>query len=129
MCALLPWFNILLLTTTATSKHRNRPQHQPLFYDLNGYHTPTGPRAWKRPVLHTLPVGQTSVAVLRLLDNKTRALGAHHQKVSYIRNRYGDFAFVGGIDTPAQSLGHQTCTSHPEERKPRRKILRTLIDF
>lgn len=67
------------------------------FYDLNGYHTPSGPGSEADRTPHT--TGGTNLnRGFAFVDDATRSEGSHHQKVSFIRNRYGNFAFVGGID-------------------------------
>ena len=61
--------------------------------------------------------GPDSSRGFAFVDSMTRGAGAHHQKVSLHRNRYGNFAFLGGIDlTP----GRWDTNLHkaPENRKP-----------
>lgn len=113
----LPWFNILADNDRSQNIEIVRSINH--FYDLNGYHTPTGPGLEAARAPH-LTGGPNLSRGFAALDNKTRSAGAHHQKVSYIRNRYGDFAFVGGIDLVP---GRWDTNMHlsPEERKPRRK--------
>lgn len=68
------------------------------FYDLNGYHTPPGvPGSEAQRTPHTTG-GPGLSRGFAVVDDITRSQGSHHQKVSFIRNRYGNFAFVGGID-------------------------------
>ena len=89
------------------------------FYDLNGYHTPTGPGLEAARAPHTTG-GPNLSRGFAFVDDNTRSEGSHHQKVSYIRNRYGDFAFVGGIDMVPRRWDTNMHLS-PEERKPQEK--------
>ena len=92
---LMPWYAIF--------GEGNRDQNIEIarsvngFYNINAYHTGNGPGpdAERAPQLTGGPGFSRGFG---FVDNKTRSQGSHHQKVSFIRNRYGDFAFVGGID-------------------------------
>jgi len=111
---LMPWFNIFGQGERDQNVEIARSVNR--FYDLNGYHTPSGPGAEAARAPHTTG-GPNLSRGFAFIDNKTRSEGSHHQKVSYIRNRYGDFAFVGGIDMVP---GRWDTDQHlsPEERKP-----------
>ncbi|HEX2272193.1 MAG TPA: phospholipase D-like domain-containing protein [Pyrinomonadaceae bacterium] len=92
---LMPWYAIF--------GQGNRDQNIEIarsvngFYNLNAYHTggAPAPEAQRAPQATGGPGFNRGFG---FVDNKTRSQGSHHQKVSFIRNRYGDFAFVGGID-------------------------------
>lgn len=112
----MPWFNIFGKTDRSQNIEMVRSMNR--FYDLNGYHTPDGPGSDAARTPQTAP-GPNLSRGFAFLDDKTRSQGAHHQKVSYIRNRYGDFAFVGGIDFVPRRWDTNTHLS-PEERKPGR---------
>jgi phosphatidylserine/phosphatidylglycerophosphate/cardiolipin synthase-like enzyme len=113
---LMPWFNIFGQGDRDQNIEIVRSVNR--FYDLNGYHTPTGPGPEAARVPHTT-AGPNLSRGFAFVDDNTRSEGSHHQKVSYIRNRYGDFAFVGGIDMVP---GRWDTNMHlsPEERKPGR---------
>lgn len=73
------------------------------YYDFNAYHTAGGgtgadPERGRVDVgaMPSIPPGVKRGQACR--DSLTRSIGAHHQKASVVRNRFGDFAFVGGID-------------------------------
>lgn len=85
------------------------------FYDLNGYHTPSGPGSEAGRAPHTTG-GPDLSRGFAFVDDVTRSEGSHHQKVSFIRNRYGYFAFVGGIDM-LPSRWDTNMHLSPEERK------------
>jgi phosphatidylserine/phosphatidylglycerophosphate/cardiolipin synthase-like enzyme len=111
---LMPWYNIL--STNERDQNIEIVKSINHFYDLDGYHTPSGPGT----IEQRTPCSTGGPGLSRgfaFVDNMTRGAGAHHQKVSFIRNRYGNFAFLGGIDlTP----GRWDTNLHifPENRKP-----------
>lgn len=111
---LMPWFNIFGTGERGQNIEMARSVNR--FYDLNGYHTPTGPGSEAARAPQTAP-GPNLSRGFAFVDDNTRSEGSHHQKVSYIRNRYGDFAFLGGIDMVP---GRWDTNMHlsPEERKP-----------
>ena len=111
----MPWYNILSEGERDQNIEIARSINR--FYDLNGYHTPTGPGSEAQRTPHTTGGGPDLSRGFAFVDSMTRGAGAHHQKVSFIRNRYGNFAFLGGIDlTP----GRWDTNLHksPENRKP-----------
>jgi phosphatidylserine/phosphatidylglycerophosphate/cardiolipin synthase-like enzyme len=111
---LMPWYNILFKGERDQNIEIARSINR--FYDLNGYHTPTGPGSEAQRTPHTTG-GPDLSRGFAFVDSMTRGAGAHHQKVSFIRNRYGNFALLGGIDlTP----GRWDTNLHksPENRKP-----------
>jgi len=116
---LMPWFNIL--SSGDRGKNIEFPRAVNHYYNLNAYHTPRGPLpdADRNAVDVTGldPIPANLHRGFGFADNKTRSEGSHHQKVSFIRNRYGDFAFLGGIDYVA---GRWDTNEHksPELRKP-----------
>jgi phosphatidylserine/phosphatidylglycerophosphate/cardiolipin synthase-like enzyme len=110
---LMPWFNIFYEEERDQNIEITRSINR--FYDLKGYHTPTGPGSEAQRTPHTTG-GPDLSRGFAFVDSMTRGAGAHHQKVSFIRNRYGNFAFLGGIDlTP----GRWDTNMHksPENRK------------
>jgi phosphatidylserine/phosphatidylglycerophosphate/cardiolipin synthase-like enzyme len=111
---LMPWFNIFGTGERGQNIEIARSVNR--FYDLNGYHTPSGPGSEAARAPQTAP-GPNLSRGFAFVDDNTRSEGSHHQKVSYIRNRYGDFAFIGGIDMVP---GRWDTNLHlsPEERKP-----------
>ena len=121
---LMPWFNIFGQGERDQNIEIARSVNR--FYDLNGYHTPTGPGSEAARAPHTTG-GPNLSRGFAFIDNKTRSEGSHHQKVSYIRNRYGDFAFVGGIDmVPGRWDTNSTSRLRSESRErliPRRTSL------
>lgn len=119
---LMPWFNIF---SQGGDRGQNIefPRAVNHYYDLNAYHTATGPLPDAQrnavDVTNMDPIPPNLHRGFGFVDNMTRSQGAHHQKVSFIRNRYGDFAFLGGIDFVA---GRWDTNEHrsPEPRKPAR---------
>ena len=111
---LMPWFNIFGTGERGQNIEIVRSVNR--FYDLNGYHTPDGPGSEAARAPQSAP-GPNLSRGFAFLDDNTRSEGSHHQKVSYIRNRYGDFAILGGIDMVP---GRWDTNMHlsPEERKP-----------
>ena len=93
---LMPWYAIF--GETIRDKNIEIARSINFFYDLNAYHTPTGPTADPTPRAPQELPGPNRSRGFAFVDDLTRSQGSHHQKVSFIRNRYGNFAFVGGID-------------------------------
>ena len=114
---LMPWFNIF--TEDVRGKNIEFARAVNHYYDQNAYHPPTEPASSRNAVdVGTMnPIPPTIRRGYGFVDNKTRSQASHHQKVSFIRNRYGDFAFLGGIDYVA---GRWDTNEHlsPEPRKP-----------
>lgn len=111
---LMPWFNILNADDRGQNVEIARSVNH--FYDINGYHTPSGPGPEADRAPHTTG-GPNLSRGFAFVDDNTRSAGSHHQKVSFFRNRYGNFAFVGGIDMVPGRWDTHTHLS-PEERKP-----------
>lgn len=110
----MPWFNIIGTSDRTMNIEIARSVNR--FYDLNAYHTPTGPGSEADRAPHTAG-GPNLRRGFAFVDDNTRSGGSHHQKVSFIRNRYGDFAFVGGIDM-LPSRWDTNMHLSPEVRKP-----------
>ncbi|HYP26765.1 MAG TPA: phospholipase D-like domain-containing protein [Blastocatellia bacterium] len=110
---LMPWYAIFGQTVRDQNIEIARSINR--FYDLNGYHTPNGPGSDAQRAPHTA-AGPDRSRGFAFVDDVTRSEGSHPQKVSFIRNRYGDFAFVGGIDM-LPSRWDTNMHLSPEERK------------
>ena len=122
---LMPWYNIFYEPLRDQNIEIARAVNQ--YYDASAYHTPTGPSDVGRDAIDVTgmnPIPANFKRGFGFVDNNTRGMASHHQKVSFIRNRYGNYAFLGGIDlTP----GRWDTNEHhsPETRKPFREPPRT----
>jgi phosphatidylserine/phosphatidylglycerophosphate/cardiolipin synthase-like enzyme len=87
----MPWLNLL----RDDSRGRNR--------DIDAYHPVGGGLGSDAD---RAPVDVSAMAAIppelrrgfAIADDKTRPVGSHHQKATFVRNRYGDVAFLGGVD-------------------------------
>ena len=92
---LMPWFAIF--GEGERDQNIEIARSTNFFYDLTAYHTGNGPGDPATRAPRQAPGANLSRG-FAFVDKLTRSEGSHHQKVSFIRNRYGNFAFVGGID-------------------------------
>jgi len=93
---LMPWYAIF--GTTPRDQNIEIARSINFFYDLNAYHTPSGVPGDEVARAPKPAAGPNLSRGFAFVDDNTRSEGSHHQKVSFIRNRYGNFAFLGGID-------------------------------
>jgi phosphatidylserine/phosphatidylglycerophosphate/cardiolipin synthase-like enzyme len=113
---LMPWFAIF--GTTPRDKNFEIARSVNFFYDVDAYFTVNGPgpetaRAPQEANPNSDPNLKRGFA---FVDDVVRSQGSHHQKVSFIRNRYGNFAFLGGLDL-VPSRWDTNMHKTPEERK------------
>jgi phosphatidylserine/phosphatidylglycerophosphate/cardiolipin synthase-like enzyme len=97
----LAWANIMSIDDRGSNREAVRALNW--YYDFNAYHGAgggTGADDERGRVdvggMESIPTHVKRGQACR--DPLTRGAGAHHQKAAVVRNRYGDFAFVGGID-------------------------------
>lgn len=93
---LMPWYAIF--GTTPRDQNIEIARSVNFFYDLNAYHTTSGVPADAVARAPKAAAGPNLSRGFAIVDDVTRSEGSHHQKVSFISNRYGNFAFLGGID-------------------------------
>ena len=118
---LMPWFAIFGVTWR--DKNIEIARSVNFFYDLNAYHTTSGVPADDVARAPKAAAGPNLSRGFAIVDDVTRSEGSHHQKVSFIRNRYGNFAFVGGIDL----LPSRWDTNMHNTPEPRKTAIAPLI--
>lgn len=111
---LMPWYAIF--GTTPRDQNIEIARAVNFFYDLTAYHTTSGVPADEAARAPKTAAGPNLSRGFAIVDDVTRSEGSHHQKVSFISNRYGNFAFVGGIDL-LPSRWDTNMHNTPEPRK------------
>lgn len=118
---LMPWYAIF--GTTPRDQNIEIARSVNFFYDLTAYHTASRVPGDELARAPRTAAGPNLSRGFAFVDDVTRSEGSHHQKVSFIRNRYGNFAFVGGIDL----LPSRWDTNMHRTPEPRKTAIAPLI--